>query len=47
MADLVAKDLNLALAMAHDVRVSLPAVALTSQFVELPYYRPGDTTPVT
>jgi 3-hydroxyisobutyrate dehydrogenase-like beta-hydroxyacid dehydrogenase len=45
MADLVTKDLKLALAIAHDVGVPLPAVALTTQFVEAPYHRPGETAP--
>jgi 3-hydroxyisobutyrate dehydrogenase-like beta-hydroxyacid dehydrogenase len=45
MADLVTKDLNLALAIAHDVRVALPAVALTTQFLEATYQRPGGTAP--
>ena len=45
MAELVTKDLNLALAIAHDVGAVMPAVALTTQFVEASYHRPGDTAP--
>jgi 3-hydroxyisobutyrate dehydrogenase-like beta-hydroxyacid dehydrogenase len=45
MADLVTKDLNLALAIAHDVGVPLPAVALTTQFVDAAYHRLGDSAP--
>jgi 3-hydroxyisobutyrate dehydrogenase-like beta-hydroxyacid dehydrogenase len=45
MAELVTKDLNLALAIAHDVGAVMPAVALTTQFVEASYHRPGDAAP--
>jgi 3-hydroxyisobutyrate dehydrogenase len=45
MADLVSKDLGLALAIAQAEGVPLPAVALTSQFLETPYRRPGDSVP--
>jgi 3-hydroxyisobutyrate dehydrogenase-like beta-hydroxyacid dehydrogenase len=42
LADLVTKDLRLALAIAHDVGIAVPAVALTTQFAEAPYHRRGD-----
>jgi 3-hydroxyisobutyrate dehydrogenase-like beta-hydroxyacid dehydrogenase len=45
MADLVSKDLGLAMAIAQKERIPVPAVALTSQFLEAPYRRPGDRAP--
>jgi 3-hydroxyisobutyrate dehydrogenase len=39
MANLVHKDLSIALAIAHDVHAPLPAVALASQFLEEAYSR--------
>jgi 3-hydroxyisobutyrate dehydrogenase-like beta-hydroxyacid dehydrogenase len=45
MADLIHKDVTLALDVAYEVRARLPTVALVSQMLEQPYHRPGDPSP--